>query len=104
MSGRDEWKAAFEAAPKRDVDGETMSGVPVNPVYGPDAGSVPERRGGSAPERSGGPPPEPSGRPLPGPMPPTPGRRWSPSRAHICRTHIVAVLATPADPHAGLPR
>src|SRR5438105_11082180 len=36
MSGRDEWQAAFDAAPRRDVDGETMSGVPVDPVYGPE--------------------------------------------------------------------
>jgi methylmalonyl-CoA mutase N-terminal domain/subunit len=41
MSARDEWRAAFGAAPERDVDPETMSGVPVEPVYGPDDGEFP---------------------------------------------------------------
>src|SRR5437763_15682023 len=47
VSGRDEWRRAFEGAPERDVDAETMSGVPLEPGYGPDegAGSVPERSG-----------------------------------------------------------
>src|SRR5579862_5507769 len=34
--GRDRWRAAFEAAPRRDADFETMSGIPLAPVYGPD--------------------------------------------------------------------
>src|SRR5579862_6985204 len=33
--GRDRWRAAFEAAPRRDADFETMSGIPLAPVYGP---------------------------------------------------------------------
>jgi methylmalonyl-CoA mutase, N-terminal domain len=37
-SGRDRWQAAFDAAPKRDGDFDTYSGVPVDPVYGPDEG------------------------------------------------------------------
>src|SRR4051812_16666557 len=36
MDGRTQWEEAFDGAPKRDVDFETMSGVPVAPVYGPD--------------------------------------------------------------------
>jgi methylmalonyl-CoA mutase, N-terminal domain len=36
MSARDDWQAAFDAAPKRDVVAETLSGVPLEPVYGPD--------------------------------------------------------------------
>ena len=32
-----EWQDAYRAAPTRDVDFETMSGVPLDPVYGPDA-------------------------------------------------------------------
>src|SRR5205807_10357406 len=40
-SARDEWRAAFEAASSRDVTAETMSGVPVDPVYGPDDGEFP---------------------------------------------------------------
>src|SRR4051795_2174999 len=41
MSARDEWRRAFEQAPKRDVDTETMSGIPLEPVYGPDDGEFP---------------------------------------------------------------
>src|SRR3954468_3936975 len=41
MSARDEWRGAFEQAPKRDVDTETMSGVPLEPVYGPEDGAFP---------------------------------------------------------------
>jgi methylmalonyl-CoA mutase N-terminal domain/subunit len=35
------WREAFEAAPHRDADFDTMSGVPVEPVYGPDDGEFP---------------------------------------------------------------
>src|SRR5256714_10122558 len=41
MPARDEWEAAFGAAPRRDVDTETMSDVPVEPVYGPDDAPFP---------------------------------------------------------------
>jgi methylmalonyl-CoA mutase N-terminal domain/subunit len=37
-TARDRWRAAFDAAPIRDADFETLSGVPVEPVYGPDDG------------------------------------------------------------------
>src|SRR6266581_7166654 len=40
-SAREEWRAAFEAAATRDVIAETMSGVPLDPVYGPDDGLFP---------------------------------------------------------------
>jgi methylmalonyl-CoA mutase N-terminal domain/subunit len=40
-SGRDMWEAAFAASPRRDADFATMSGVPVEPVYGPDNGEFP---------------------------------------------------------------
>ena len=40
-SARAEWRAAFEAASTRDVPAETMSGVPLDPVYGPDDGEFP---------------------------------------------------------------
>jgi methylmalonyl-CoA mutase N-terminal domain/subunit len=33
---RERWQAAFDAAPRRSGDFETMSGVPVEAVYGPD--------------------------------------------------------------------
>src|SRR5438045_3656944 len=32
---RDRWQAAYDAAPSRDADFDTLSGVPVAPVYGP---------------------------------------------------------------------
>jgi methylmalonyl-CoA mutase N-terminal domain/subunit len=35
-TARERWQAAFDAAPSRDADFETLSGVPVEPVYGPD--------------------------------------------------------------------
>ncbi|MEY2566906.1 MAG: methylmalonyl-CoA mutase, N-terminal domain, partial [Actinomycetota bacterium] len=41
MTARDEWHKAFGAAPRRDIDAETMSGVPVDAVYGPDDGEFP---------------------------------------------------------------
>ena len=41
MTARDEWQAAYDATKLRDTDFETMSGVPVEPVYGPDDGEFP---------------------------------------------------------------
>jgi methylmalonyl-CoA mutase N-terminal domain/subunit len=34
-AGRERWQARFNAAPKRDADFTTLSGEPVEPVYGP---------------------------------------------------------------------
>ncbi|GLX98175.1 methylmalonyl-CoA mutase [Herbidospora sp. NEAU-GS84] len=36
-SGRARWQARFDAAPKRDREFRTLSGLPVDPVYGPEA-------------------------------------------------------------------
>jgi methylmalonyl-CoA mutase N-terminal domain/subunit len=41
VSARDEWRAAAEAAPTRDADFTSLSGVEVDPVYGPDDGLFP---------------------------------------------------------------
>ena len=41
MTARDDWQRAYERSPLRDVDAETMSGVPVDAVYGPDDGEFP---------------------------------------------------------------
>jgi methylmalonyl-CoA mutase, N-terminal domain len=41
MTPRGEWRKAFDEAPVRDVDAETMSGVPLEPVYGPRDGEFP---------------------------------------------------------------
>jgi methylmalonyl-CoA mutase N-terminal domain/subunit len=38
---REEWEAAYRATPEREVDFATMSGVPVEAVYGPDNGEFP---------------------------------------------------------------
>jgi methylmalonyl-CoA mutase, N-terminal domain len=41
MTARDQWRELYESAPHRDADFETMSGVPLEPVYGPDDGEFP---------------------------------------------------------------
>src|SRR6187455_172089 len=41
MSGRSEWDEAYDSSPTRPVPFETMSGVPFEPVYGPDEGEFP---------------------------------------------------------------
>src|SRR5262245_15687915 len=41
MTAREEWQQAFATSPQRDVDAETMSGVPIDAVYGPDDGEFP---------------------------------------------------------------
>ena len=41
MSSRDDWQRAFEQSPRRDADFATMSGLPVEPVYGPDDAEFP---------------------------------------------------------------
>jgi methylmalonyl-CoA mutase N-terminal domain/subunit len=37
---RDRWQAAFDGAPQRDLEAETISGIPVEPVYGPKVGAL----------------------------------------------------------------
>jgi methylmalonyl-CoA mutase N-terminal domain/subunit len=41
VTRRDDWREAFDATPARDADFSTMSGVPVDAVYGPDDGEYP---------------------------------------------------------------
>ena len=41
MGDRAAWQRAFDESPKRDTDFETMSGVPLEPVYGPDDAELP---------------------------------------------------------------
>src|SRR6478672_13592669 len=36
MSAREDWQREFDSSPTRDAVFETMSGIPVEPVYGPD--------------------------------------------------------------------
>ena len=43
MTARDDWQQEFDASPKRDAAFETMSGVPVEPVYGPADAALPGR-------------------------------------------------------------
>jgi methylmalonyl-CoA mutase, N-terminal domain len=40
-NGRERWQRAFDAVPPRDADFSTMSGVPVDGVYGPEDGEFP---------------------------------------------------------------
>src|SRR6266566_8399520 len=39
-TGRERWQARYDAAVRRDADFTTLSGVEVDPVYGPPAGAV----------------------------------------------------------------
>ena len=41
MNTRQEWEEQFNASPLREGSFETMSGVPVDAVYGPDDGEFP---------------------------------------------------------------
>src|SRR5437763_10584105 len=41
MTRRRNWEHDFERTPTRDASFETMSGLPVEPVYGPDDGEFP---------------------------------------------------------------
>jgi methylmalonyl-CoA mutase N-terminal domain/subunit len=38
---RARWQEAYEASPRRDADFSTMSGIPLEPVYGPDGSELP---------------------------------------------------------------
>ena len=40
-TNRELWQEAFESSRLRDADFETMSGIPLDPVYGPDDGEFP---------------------------------------------------------------
>ncbi len=40
-TNRERWQEAYDAAPHRDVDFTTMSGLPLDPVHGPDDGEFP---------------------------------------------------------------
>jgi methylmalonyl-CoA mutase N-terminal domain/subunit len=41
MANRQEWQAAYDRSSPRDVPFETMSGVPLDPVYGPEDAELP---------------------------------------------------------------
>jgi methylmalonyl-CoA mutase N-terminal domain/subunit len=41
MTSREQWREAYEASTQRGIDFETMSGIPLEPVYGPDEGEYP---------------------------------------------------------------
>src|SRR3954468_9357225 len=41
MTAREEWEAGYRSAPLRDADFETMSGIPLEPVYGADDAEFP---------------------------------------------------------------
>src|SRR5580698_8962954 len=41
MADRDSWRRDYERSPRRGTRFETMSGVPLEPVYGPDGAELP---------------------------------------------------------------
>jgi methylmalonyl-CoA mutase N-terminal domain/subunit len=41
MADLERWRADYERSPKRDADFETMSGIPLEPVYGPPDAELP---------------------------------------------------------------
>jgi len=41
VSSRDEWQRAYEQSPLREAAFETVSGIPLEPVYGPDGAEFP---------------------------------------------------------------
>ncbi|HET9444270.1 MAG TPA: methylmalonyl-CoA mutase family protein, partial [Acidimicrobiales bacterium] len=41
MTAHEHWEREFDAAPLRDVEAETLSGLPLEAVYGPDDGPFP---------------------------------------------------------------
>jgi methylmalonyl-CoA mutase N-terminal domain/subunit len=43
MSARDDWREQYESSPRRDASFTTMSGEPLDAVYGPDDGEFPGR-------------------------------------------------------------
>src|SRR5581483_9144837 len=43
MTAKDAWPQAYDASPRRDAEFATMSGIPVEAVYGPDDGEFPGR-------------------------------------------------------------
>ncbi|MCX7620362.1 MAG: hypothetical protein N2037_05885, partial [Acidimicrobiales bacterium] len=55
MASKDEWRKAFEQAPLRDAEFTTLSGIPLEPVYGPTAsiehGSITAASGDESDER-----------------------------------------------------
>ncbi|WP_042392567.1 acyl-CoA mutase large subunit family protein [Streptacidiphilus carbonis] len=45
MDARERWQQRYDSARKRDADFSTLSGDPVEPVYGPEDGGAPDRIG-----------------------------------------------------------
>ena len=41
MTSKEQWREAYEASTQRDIDFETMSGIPLEAVYGPEDGEYP---------------------------------------------------------------
>jgi len=74
------WEQAMAAAPLRDADFSTMSGVPLAPVYGPADGSEPDGRIG-----------------WPGQFPYTRGPYASMYRSRLWTMRMFAGFGTPAD-------
>jgi methylmalonyl-CoA mutase, N-terminal domain len=78
--GHDEWRAAYEQAPRRDADFDTMSGVPLEALYGPADGGEPDERIG-----------------WPGQFPYTRGPYASMYRSKLWTMRMFAGFGTPED-------
>ena len=79
---REQWQSAYEAGRIRDVDYETMSGVPVEPLYAPADGEVDDRIG------------------WPGQYPYTRGVHPSGYRGRLWTMRMFAGFGTPEDTNA----
>ncbi|MFT5531557.1 MAG: methylmalonyl-CoA mutase N-terminal domain/subunit [Candidatus Poriferisodalaceae bacterium] len=77
--GRSEWEDAYSASRVRDVDYETMSGTPVEPLYGPKDGEVADNIG------------------WPGQYPYTRGVHASGYRGRLWTMRMFAGFGTPED-------
>jgi methylmalonyl-CoA mutase, N-terminal domain len=78
--GHDEWRAAYEQAPRRDADFDTMSGVSLEALYGPADGGEPDERIG-----------------WPGQFPYTRGPYASMYRSKLWTMRMFAGFGTPED-------
>ncbi len=93
---RGEWQRAFETSPLRDVEFETMSGVPLAPLYGPGAEGAPGAAAdgdaalAEVPERIG----------WPGQFPYTRGPYASMHRSKLWTMRMFAGFGTAVDTNA----
>ena len=84
MTAHEEWRRSYEAAPRREAPAETLSGLPLEPLYLPDEGP------GAVPERIG----------WPGQFPYTRGPHASMYRSKLWTMRMFAGFGTAEDTNA----